>query len=58
MIETHLPKADGDGVYTKYLTSPVDVDRSSYRYEPRPDRNDQPREALVALARQKVASGF
>jgi len=22
MIETHLPKADGDGVYTKYLTSP------------------------------------
>src|SRR5579875_731599 len=23
MIETHLPKADGDGVYTKYLTSPT-----------------------------------
>jgi len=23
MIETHLPKADGDGVYTKYLTSPA-----------------------------------
>src|SRR5579875_2200333 len=22
MIKTHLPKADGDGVYTKYLTSP------------------------------------
>ena len=36
----------------------VDVDRSSYRYEPRPDRNDQPREALVALARQKPRWGY
>jgi hypothetical protein len=31
------------------------MDRGSYRYEPRPDRNVQLREALVALARQDGA---
>ena len=36
----------------------VDVDRSSYRYEPRPDRNGKLREALVALARQKPRWGY
>jgi putative transposase len=36
----------------------VDVDRSSYRYEPRPDRNGNLREALVALARQKPRWGY
>ena len=29
------------------------IDRGSYRYEPRPDRNGPLREALVSLARQK-----
>ncbi len=29
MIETHLPKADGDGVYTKYLTSPQILSQST-----------------------------
>src|SRR5690348_8453166 len=36
----------------------VEVDRSSYRYEPRPDRNGELREALVALARQKPRYGY
>ncbi len=31
----------------------LEMERSSYRYEPRPDRNAGLREALVMLARQK-----
>jgi len=34
------------------------VNRGSYRYEPRPDRNAQLREALIALARQKPRYGY
>ncbi|HZD46340.1 MAG TPA: IS3 family transposase [Acidobacteriaceae bacterium] len=34
------------------------VDRSSYRYEPRPDRNGMLREDLVRLARQKPRYGY
>ena len=34
------------------------VDRSSYRYEPRPDRNAELRQALVALARQQPRYGY
>jgi putative transposase len=34
------------------------VERSSYRYEPRPDRNIELREALVKLARQKPRYGY
>jgi putative transposase len=34
------------------------VDRSSYRYEPRPDRNAELREELVKLARQKPRYGY
>jgi putative transposase len=34
------------------------VERSSYRYEPRPDRNAQLREELVKLARQKPRYGY
>lgn len=34
------------------------VDRDSYRYEPRPDRNAQLRLALVELARQKPRYGY
>jgi putative transposase len=36
----------------------LDVERSSYRYEPRPDRNAALREALVKLARQKPRYGY
>jgi len=34
------------------------VERSSYRYEPRPDRNAELREVLVKLARQKPRYGY
>jgi putative transposase len=34
------------------------VERSSYRYEPRPDRNAALREAMVKLARQKPRYGY
>ena len=36
----------------------LDVERSSYRYEPRPDRNAELREALTSLARQKPRYGY
>jgi putative transposase len=36
----------------------VELDRSSYRYEPRPDHNVQLREELVKLARQKPRYGY
>jgi putative transposase len=36
----------------------LDVERSSYRYEPRPDRNVQLRGELVKLARQKPRYGY
>ena len=34
------------------------MERSSYRYEPRPDRNAELREALLKLARQKPRYGY
>jgi putative transposase len=34
------------------------VERSSYRYEPRPDRNMELRDELVKLARQKPRYGY
>ena len=34
------------------------VDRASYRYEPRPDRDAELREELVKLARQKPRYGY
>jgi putative transposase len=36
----------------------VELDRSSYRYEPRSDHNVQLREELVSLARQKPRYGY
>jgi putative transposase len=36
----------------------LDVDRSSYRYEPRPDQNAALREELLKLARQKPRYGY
>jgi putative transposase len=34
------------------------MERSSYRYEPRPDRNAELREAMVKLARHKPRYGY
>ena len=36
----------------------LSVERSSYRYEPRPDRNAELRDELVKLARQKPRYGY
>ena len=36
----------------------LEVDRSTYRYEPRPDRNAKLRSALVEVARQKPRFGY
>ena len=36
----------------------LELDRSTYRYEARPDGNHRLREALVALARQKPRYGY
>ena len=36
----------------------LDVERSSYRYAPRPDRNAELRSELVKLARQKPRYGY
>ena len=36
----------------------LDLERSSYRYEPRPDRNAALREELLKLARQKPRYGY
>ena len=36
----------------------LEVDRTTYRYEPRPDRSRDLREALVSLARQKPRYGY
>jgi len=36
----------------------LEMERSSYRYEPRPDRNAELREELLKLARQKPRYGY
>jgi putative transposase len=36
----------------------LDVERSSYRYDPRPDRNAELREEMVKLAGQKPRYGY
>lgn len=36
----------------------MDVDRSSYRYEPQPDHNTELRQSILALARQKPRYGY
>ena len=36
----------------------LEMDRSSYRYEPQPDRNAVLRQELIALARQKPRYGY
>ena len=39
----------------RYACKLLEVDRSTYRYEPRPDRNAKLREALWAVAKQQLA---
>ncbi len=34
------------------------MDRSTYRYEPRPDRNTRLRQKLIELAKQKPRYGY
>ena len=36
----------------------LNLERSSYRYEPRPDRNMKLLEELLKLARQKLRYGY
>jgi putative transposase len=42
----------------RYACRLLEVDRSTYRYEPRPDRNAKLRDALVALAKQQPRYGY
>lgn len=42
----------------RYACRLLEVDRSTYRYEPRPDRNAKLREALWAVARQQPRYGY
>jgi putative transposase len=37
----------------RYACRLLEVDRSTYRYEPRPDRNAKLREALWAVAKEQ-----
>ena len=42
----------------RYACKLLEVDRSTYRYEPRPDRNAKLREALLTVARQHPRYGY
>jgi putative transposase len=42
----------------RYACRLLKVDRSTYRYEPRPDKNAQLRQALLILARQQPRYGY
>ena len=42
----------------RYACRLLEVDRSTYRYEPRPDRNAKLREALWAVAKQQPRYGY
>ena len=46
------------GVSERRACKLLEIDRSSYRYEPRPDDDAAIREELVALARQKPRFGY
>ena len=48
----------GHGLSERTACKLLDVERSSYRYEPRPDRNAALRSELVKLARQKPRYGY
>ena len=42
----------------RYACKLLEVDRSTYRYEPRPDRNAKLREALWVVAKQQPRYGY
>ena len=42
----------------RYACKLLEVDRSTYRYEPRPDQNAKLREALWAVAQQQPRFGY
>ena len=46
------------GLSERRASKLLEMDRSSYVYEPRPDRNIELREELVKLARQKPRYGY
>ncbi len=46
------------GLGERYACKLLEVDRSTYRYEPRPDRNAELRDALRTLARQQPRFGY
>jgi len=46
------------GVSERRACKLLGVDRSSYRYDPRPDRNAELRDELMKLARQKPRYGY
>jgi putative transposase len=46
------------GLGERHACRLLEVDRSTYRYEPRPDRNAKLREALLMLARQQPRYGY
>ena len=46
------------GLAERYACRLLEVDRSTYRYEPRPDRNAKLREALLLLAKQHPRYGY
>jgi putative transposase len=46
------------GVSERRTCKLLDITRATYRYEPRPDRNTELREELIALARQKPRYGY
>jgi putative transposase len=46
------------GVSERRACKLLEIDRSSYRYEPRPDDDGQLRQDLIELARQKPRFGY
>ena len=46
------------GVSERRACKLLEMGRSSYRYEPQPDRNAALREELIRLARQKPRYGY
>jgi putative transposase len=42
----------------RYACTLLEVDRSTYRYEPRPDGNAQLRETLLLLAKQQPRCSY
>ena len=46
------------GLAERYACKLLNLDRSTYRYEPRPDRNAKLREALLELAKQNPRFGY